>query len=254
MYKKLSFVLIAGLICLLVLQLLEVSNLKLDSSNFTQQVNIVQYMIYASIMFALALIVLSFWSTPTKKTISQVKPLEEEGESINQSEESTTIHNTSEYENKIKNIEHKLMSLLSKSNSIDEICTKFLSLICNDLKLAQGIIFVRKSDSDEFYVKGTYAYYNENTGYSFRIGEGIGGQVAKNQKAITLTNIPDNYINIVSGLGLGSPRYLQIIPVIFGADVIAVLEIASFTNDLLQTNDLDANLFKQLSNSLNDIR
>ncbi len=253
MLKKISYVFLAGLICLLLLQLLEISNLDSEANNFSQQLNLVQYLNYASIFFVVVFLLTNFLSL-SQKAISIDKSESFDSDANYMAVETQTVQSVSDNEIRLSAINNKLILILSKCSSIEEVSSKFLSLICTEYKLAQGILSVRKKDSDEFYISGTYAYYNENTGYSFRIGEGICGQVAKNQQSIVLSNIPEDYINIVSGLGIASPKFLQVIPIIYANDVIAVLEIASFTNDLLQTNDLETGVLKQLSNSLNGLR
>lgn len=249
MLKKISFIFIACLFVVLLLQLLEISNLNNAKDNLTSQIQLVMSLNIFAVGFVLIFIILSvnnLTSIGKKKKIGEIQ----NDVIITDSTSTPTVNSVTEQENRLTNLENILIHTLSRCNSAEEVCSKFLSATCSELKLAQGILFVRKKDSDEFYIKGTYAYYNENTGYSFRLGEGICGQVAKNQKAIILTNIPENYINIVSGLGLGSPRYLQAVPIIFAGEVIGVLELASFTNELLQTNDLETGVLKQLSNSL----
>lgn len=253
MLKKISYVFLTGLVCLLLLQLLEIINLSVETNILSQQINLLLYLNYTSLFFVVLILLLSILSTSQKlrsKNFSESLDSEKNNTAV----ETNPVQSVTENEIRLSALNNKLVPILSKCTTIEEVCSKFLSLICTEYKLAQGILSVRKNDSDEFYIAGTYAYYNENTGYSFRIGEGICGQVAKNHQSIILSNIPEDYINIVSGLGVASPKFLQIIPIIFANDVIAVLEIASFTNDLLQTNDLETGVLKQLSNSLNGLR
>lgn len=249
MLKKVQLVFVVGLLFVLLLQMLEISNLGRNIDTILNQKKLI-FTLNSVAIGILALYVIislrtsfSFWSKKKMDNSTQNEILTEQENNSNQITDYTQ-------DDRLKNLENKLAPLLSRCNSSEEVCTKFLSVICSEFKLAQGILFVRKKETDEFYIKGTFAYYNENTGYSFRIGEGICGQVAKNQKAIILTNIPDNYVHIVSGLGLGSPKYLQVVPIIFANEVIGVMELASFTNELLQTNDMETGVLKQLSNSL----
>src|SRR5204862_491749 len=62
----------------------------------------------------------------------------------------------------------------------------------------------------------------------FHLGEGLVGQAALEKKAILLTNVPDDYIRITSGLGEASPRNVIVLPVLFEGEVKAVIELASF--------------------------
>jgi hypothetical protein len=64
---------------------------------------------------------------------------------------------------------------------------------------------------------------------SFALGEGLVGQAALEKKPILLTNVPDDYIQISSGLGEAPPRNILVLPVLFEGDVKAVIELASLS-------------------------
>ncbi|WP_249161220.1 HAMP domain-containing protein [Actinospica acidithermotolerans] len=63
---------------------------------------------------------------------------------------------------------------------------------------------------------------------SFRLGEGLVGQVAAQRKQILLSKVPAGYLRIGSGLGSADPASLIVLPVLFENQVLAVIEIASF--------------------------
>jgi CheY-like chemotaxis protein/signal transduction histidine kinase len=54
------------------------------------------------------------------------------------------------------------------------------------------------------------------------------GQAALEKQPILLTNVPDDYIQITSGLGEAPPRNIIVLPILFEGDVKAVIELASF--------------------------
>jgi len=62
----------------------------------------------------------------------------------------------------------------------------------------------------------------------FKTGESLPGQVAKNKTILNISNIPENYINIFSGLGKSSPKYMLFIPILYNNKTIGVIELASF--------------------------
>ena len=75
----------------------------------------------------------------------------------------------------------------------------------------------------------TYAY-RERKGLhnAFRVGEGLVGQCAYEKDRILITDVPDDYIRIGSGLGEAIPMSIVVLPVIFEGEVKAVIELASF--------------------------
>jgi signal transduction histidine kinase/HAMP domain-containing protein len=63
---------------------------------------------------------------------------------------------------------------------------------------------------------------------SFLVGEGLIGQAALERRTILVTDLPDGYIAIGSGLGEAAPRGIMALPVLFEEQVLAVIELASF--------------------------
>jgi signal transduction histidine kinase/HAMP domain-containing protein/ActR/RegA family two-component response regulator len=64
---------------------------------------------------------------------------------------------------------------------------------------------------------------------TFKLGEGLVGQCAKEKKRILLTEVPSNYVRISSGLGASPPLNIIVLPVLFEGSVRAVVELASFS-------------------------
>ncbi len=75
----------------------------------------------------------------------------------------------------------------------------------------------------------TYAY-RERRGLNnrFHPGEGLVGQCALERERILLTDVPEGYVQINSGLGAAPPRNIVVLPVLFEGEVKAVIELASF--------------------------
>jgi CheY-like chemotaxis protein/GAF domain-containing protein len=75
----------------------------------------------------------------------------------------------------------------------------------------------------------SYAYRaRKNVSNRFGVGEGLVGQAALEKQPILLTNVPDDYIQITSGLGEAPPRNIIVLPILFEGEVKAVIELASF--------------------------
>ncbi len=63
---------------------------------------------------------------------------------------------------------------------------------------------------------------------SFRLGEGLAGQCAKERQPVTLENLPPDYLRISSGLGGANPVQVVAWPLLSQDTLLGVLEIASF--------------------------
>src|SRR5205807_6588380 len=62
----------------------------------------------------------------------------------------------------------------------------------------------------------------------FALGEGLVGQAGLEKAPILLTEAPEDYIRISSGLGEAAPHNIVVMPVLFEGDLMAVIELASF--------------------------
>ena len=96
----------------------------------------------------------------------------------------------------------------------------------------QGGLFVINNDDKKnifFELTAGYAYdirkILKKTVYP---GVGLVGRCILEADSIYISNLPDDYINITSGLGEKSPQHLLIVPFKFNNEIYAVAEIASF--------------------------
>ncbi len=75
----------------------------------------------------------------------------------------------------------------------------------------------------------SYAFRNrKNVGNKFTLGEGLVGQAALEKERILITNAPEDYVQITSGLGQAKPTNIIVLPVLFEGQVKAVMELSSF--------------------------
>ncbi len=85
------------------------------------------------------------------------------------------------------------------------------------------------TDSPHLTLLASYAYERpREVGKQLELGQGLVGQCALEKQKIVLTNVPQEYIRISSGLGQASPVNIIVLPVLFEGRVKAVLELASF--------------------------
>jgi HAMP domain-containing protein/signal transduction histidine kinase/CheY-like chemotaxis protein len=61
----------------------------------------------------------------------------------------------------------------------------------------------------------------------FRLGEGLVGQVAREARSLSITDVPDGYVKIGSALGEASPAQIVVMPITFEEQVLGVIELAS---------------------------
>jgi HAMP domain-containing protein/signal transduction histidine kinase/CheY-like chemotaxis protein len=106
--------------------------------------------------------------------------------------------------------------------------------------------FDAESES-ELRLMATYGYkQRKSISNRFKIGESIVGQAALERKAIVITEAPEDYIKITSGLGQAAPASIIVIPILFEDRVMAVMELASFR----PFSDVQQTFLDQLSESI----
>jgi PAS domain S-box-containing protein len=122
--------------------------------------------------------------------------------------------------------------LRQNNHSVEELSNTILSDLIKYLNANQGGMFiVQDTEGDEAYMKleACYAWdrqkYVEQKVYK---GEGLVGQSWQEKDTIFLTDVPENYIAITSGLGDSNPTSILIVPLLVNEEVYGAIEIASF--------------------------
>ncbi|MFL6019013.1 MAG: response regulator, partial [Gaiellaceae bacterium] len=94
-----------------------------------------------------------------------------------------------------------------------------------------GAFFLAHGEGEELELRliSSYAYkQRKSVANRFRPGEGLVGQAALEKTPILLTEAPQDYIRIASGLGEASPHNVFVLPALFEGQTMAVVELASF--------------------------
>jgi PAS domain S-box-containing protein len=122
--------------------------------------------------------------------------------------------------------------LRENSDDLKILCDKLLTDLVNYMKANQGVIFLLNEDNDgKPVLELTSAYAWNRKKYITNIigiGEGLIGQAAIEKETIFLTDVPENFITITSGLGDANPRCILIVPLLFNDELFGVMEFASF--------------------------
>ncbi|MCQ2252025.1 MAG: GAF domain-containing protein [Bacteroidales bacterium] len=125
--------------------------------------------------------------------------------------------------------------------------------ISKTINIVQGVAYILNRSNGKYEIKSTYAYYTTETNRTFELGEGIPGQVAKDQKVLQMDNVPEGYIQVVSGLGSSSPRNLIVIPIVSDEETIAILELASFEKPTVNIKEFYRQLNDKVSAKIAEI-
>lgn len=138
-----------------------------------------------------------------------------------------------EIRNWANNGTNKLSDLLQmRSDSIVELTDKVVHFLVNYMDAIQGGLFVyNDEDPTNIHLELTSTYaYNRQKHIEKKVepGEGLAGMCALEKQTIYLKEIPDDYIEVTSGLGDAPPDYLLIVPLKHEDNLMGVVEITSF--------------------------
>ena len=124
--------------------------------------------------------------------------------------------------------------MLQGQRDLDVVSSMILSELAPLVSAQHGVFYSMTNPSDGsdpvLQLQAGYGYEErKNLSTSFRLGEGLVGQCAKEKKRILLTEVPGDYVQINSGLGESTPLNIIVLPVLFEGSMRAVIELASFS-------------------------
>ncbi len=122
--------------------------------------------------------------------------------------------------------------LRQNNDDVEALSFEIISKLCKYIGAVQGGFFLLE-DGDKndihFELTAHFAYnrqkYNEKR---VNWGEGLIGRAAFEQKTLYIDDVPQDYVEITSGLGETNPEILLIVPLKFNQEVHGVIELAGF--------------------------
>jgi len=127
----------------------------------------------------------------------------------------------------------KFSDILRKDNdNIDTLAREIIKSLVYYLNSNQGGLFILDEENQAnstLNLLSAFAFDREKfMQKQIEIGEGLVGTCAAEKETIYLTEIPQDYVHITSGLGDANPNSLLMVPMIIENDLLGVIEIASF--------------------------
>ncbi|NBW36016.1 MAG: HAMP domain-containing protein [Cytophagia bacterium] len=141
--------------------------------------------------------------------------------------------------------------LRTNNNDVQKLSEEIIANMVKYIKGNQGAIYIiddEETDGEQtMSMKACYAwdkkkYLNQKI---FK-GEGLAGQAWQEGDSIYLTDVPQNYIRITSGLGDANPSSVLITPLKLNDQVFGVVEVASF--NVFQ--DFEIDFVKKMAESI----
>ena len=135
----------------------------------------------------------------------------------------------------LKTNRERFTRMLQGQDDLTEVSSMILSELATLVSAQHGVFYTmtRTADhtaDDVLEMQAGYGYEErKHLSTTFRLGEGLVGQCAKERKRILLTDVPEDYVRINSGLGAAVPLNIIVLPVLFEGSLRAVVELASFS-------------------------
>ncbi len=138
------------------------------------------------------------------------------------------------------------------NNNLQDLSENILAELIKYVKAQQGGFFIKiedEEDKEKFHLELLASYaFNRKKFYKRNIikGEGLVGTVAVEGKKIYLTKLPSDYLEIRSGIGGVTPKFLLVLPLIINETVVGVLEIAA----LLKFESFEIEFIEKVAESI----
>lgn len=103
-----------------------------------------------------------------------------------------------------------------------------------------GLFLMNENEGDEPVLDLVSSFAYDRKKYltkTIKLGEGLVGNCAIEKQPMLLTEVPDEYLTITSGLGESNPSCIVLVPLKLEENVLGVIEIASFR--LIEQHQLD---------------
>jgi signal transduction histidine kinase/HAMP domain-containing protein/DNA-binding response OmpR family regulator len=128
----------------------------------------------------------------------------------------------------------RISGLMQGQRNLETVSQLIMSELSPAVGAQHGAFFFADHDETgmdyELMLLASYGYTNKNGETPrFSAGDGLVGQAAQEKKPIRIVDPPPDYVRVASGLGHSAPRDIIVIPVLFEEQVLAVIELASFT-------------------------
>jgi signal transduction histidine kinase/CheY-like chemotaxis protein len=135
----------------------------------------------------------------------------------------------------LKTNRERFTRMLQGQTDLPTVSSSILSELATLVSAQHGVFYTMDKESDgaerKLRMQAGYGYEErKRLSTTFRVGEGLVGQCAKEKKRILLTDVPSDYVRISSGLGNAVPLNIIVLPVLLEGELLAVLELASFSS------------------------
>ena len=148
--------------------------------------------------------------------------------------------------------------LRKQDKDLSQLSDEIISKLVNYTECNQGAVYIIEETlhgESSLVMKACYAYgRKKHLNKNVEIGEGILGQAYLDKSIIYMTDIPENYLQIKSGLGESKPKSLILIPLINNNKVEGIIELSSFKELCANKMDFLEQVATDIASNINAIK
>jgi hypothetical protein len=145
-------------------------------------------------------------------------------------------------------VARKLVRKTPENAALKDLGEGLLKNLSRELEIMSGIFYLENKGS--FQAVSTYATLASQDPYEFKLGEGLTGQAARNQQLMVLSRLPEEYLEVYSGLGKSLPSYLAIVPLVHKGRTVAVIECSGYRYNPHEIENMFRIFARELMNKL----
>lgn len=147
--------------------------------------------------------------------------------------------------------------LRQNATDLNVLSDSIISNFVRYLNANQGSMFILNNNNGELTLEMTGCYAYNRKKYlkkELKPGEGLAGQCFLEKESIFMTEVPENYVSITSGLGMANPRCIFIVPVKLNEEVLGVIELASFSIFSQEEKDFIEKVSESIAASISSVK
>ena len=133
----------------------------------------------------------------------------------------------SQQRNDLQNALAGLNETMRGDQDIDVLAANITEYLASSTKSCIGAFYLLQDN--KLKLLASYAFTLRRGGdHSFEVGESLVGQCALERKTFIVTDLPPDYVQVMSGLGQATPTSLIVFPVEQDGQLLGVIELGSF--------------------------
>ncbi len=148
--------------------------------------------------------------------------------------------------------------LRQNSDSIQNLADEIVRNLVKYFKTNQaGMFILNDDDKNDIFFQFIAAFAWDRKKFvnkRVELGEGLVGACAMEKETIQLTEIPEDYVFITSGLGKATPRFVVLVPLKHDESVVGVLEMASFSKMEVHEVELLEKIAESIASSILSVK